>query len=153
MAIATRAETAHECRTTRETSTLRLTRLPRAVRLLAFWEGGFGTFTLPMSGRVAIGRLNESGIRIDHPSVSRQHAELLIGPPLRVVDLGSFNGTRVGGVRIQPNEPTVVLPHTVIEVGSTLLVVEGNGRRGERRRCRRFPREAPDPVSSWSTSG
>jgi two-component system response regulator AtoC len=117
---------------------------PKAVRLLAFWEGGFGTFTLPMSGRVAIGRLNESGIRIDHPSVSRQHAELLIGPPLRVVDLGSFNGTRVGGVRIQPNEPTVVLPHMVIEVGSTLLVVEGTAGGGTPT-MPPLPPRAPDP--------
>ena len=92
-----------------ETSTPRPThrRRPRD-RLLVFWEGGFATYTLPTSGKVAIGRLQECEICVDHPSVSRRHAELLLGPPLRVVDLGSFNGTRVGGVRITPNEPTLV---------------------------------------------
>ncbi len=101
---------------------------PNAQRLVAFWEGGFGTFTLPSSGKVTIGRLNECEIRIDHPSVSRRHAELTIGTPHRpmtVTDLGSFNGTRVGGVRLTPNEPAVVPPRAVIECGSTFLVVEG----------------------------
>jgi DNA-binding NtrC family response regulator len=100
---------------------------PGAQRVVAFWEGGFGTFTLPAAGKVTIGRLNECAIRIDHPSVSRQHAELVIGPPLTVVDLGSFNGTRVAGARVAPNEPTVVPARAVIEVGSTFLVVEGAG--------------------------
>src|SRR5579883_3177512 len=93
-------------------------------RLLAFWEGGFASFTLPTSGKVTVGRLQECEICIDHPSVSRRHAELLLGPQLRVVDLGSFNGTRIGGVRIAPNEPTLVPPKSVVEVGSTFLVVE-----------------------------
>jgi DNA-binding NtrC family response regulator len=98
---------------------------PGAQRVVAFWEGGFGTFTLPATGKVTIGRLNECEIRIDHPSVSRQHAELHVGPPLAVVDLGSFNGTRVAGTRIEPNQPTVVPARAVVEIGSTFLVVEG----------------------------
>jgi transcriptional regulator with PAS, ATPase and Fis domain len=93
-------------------------------RLLAFWEGGFATFTLPTSGKVTVGRLQECEICIDHPSVSRKHAELLLGPQLKVVDLGSFNGTRVAGVKIPPNEPTLVPPRAVFEIGSTFLVVE-----------------------------
>ena len=93
-------------------------------RLLVFWDGGFATHTLPASGKVTIGRLQECEIWVDHPSVSRKHAELLLGPQLRVVDLGSFNGTRVGGVRIAPNEPTVVPPRSVVEIGSTFVVVE-----------------------------
>ncbi len=98
---------------------------PGAQRVVAFWEGGFGTFTLPRAGKVTIGRLNECEIRIDHPSVSRQHAELHVGPPLTVVDLGSFNGTRVAGTRVPPNQATVVPARAVIEIGSTFLVVEG----------------------------
>jgi transcriptional regulator with PAS, ATPase and Fis domain len=93
-------------------------------RLLAFWEGGFAAFPLPASGKVTVGRLQECEICVNHPSVSRRHAELLIGPQLRVVDLGSFNGTRVGGVRIAANEPTLVPLRSVLEVGSAFLVVE-----------------------------
>ncbi len=98
---------------------------PGAQRVVAFWEGGFGTFTLPSAGKVTIGRLNECEVRIDHPSVSRQHAELHIGPPMTVVDLGSFNGTRVAGTRAAPDQATVVPARAVIEIGSTFLVVEG----------------------------
>jgi transcriptional regulator with PAS, ATPase and Fis domain len=97
-------------------------------RLLAFWEGGFAAFPLPPSGKVTVGRLQECEVRVDHPSVSRRHAELLLGPQLRVVDLGSFNGTRVGGVRIASNEPTLVPPRSVLEVGSAFLVVEAGAR-------------------------
>ena len=101
-------------------------------RLLVFWDGGFATHALPASGKVTIGRLQECEIWVDHPSVSRKHAELLLGPQLRVVDLGSFNGTRVGGVRIAPNEPTVVPPRSVVEIGSTFMVVEGPSGGGAR---------------------
>ncbi len=102
---------------------------PGAQRIVAFWEGGFGTFTLPRQGKVTIGRLPECEIRIDHPSVSRRHAELFVGPPLSLMDLGSFNGTRVGGARVHPNEATAIPPRTVIEIGSTFLVVEGGNER------------------------
>ncbi len=101
-------------------------------RLLVFWDGGFATHALPASGKVTIGRLQECEVWVDHPSVSRKHAELLLGPQLRVVDLGSFNGTRVGGVRIAPNEPTVVPPRSVVEIGSTFMVVEAPSRDGGR---------------------
>jgi transcriptional regulator with PAS, ATPase and Fis domain len=79
---------------------------------------------------VTIGRLQECEICVDHASVSRRHAELILGPPLRVVDLGSFNGTRIGGTRIAPNEPTVVPERSVIEIGSTFLVIETPARDG-----------------------
>ena len=93
-------------------------------RVLAFWEGGFASFPLPAEGKAVIGRLKECEIRIDHPSVSRKHAELFVGESPRIVDLGSFNGTRVGGVRLAPNEATAVSFQTVIEIGSAYIVLE-----------------------------
>ena len=47
-----------------------------------------------------IGRAENADIRIDHPSVSRRHALLHLGPPLRIEDLGSSNGTRVRDARL-----------------------------------------------------
>jgi DNA-binding NtrC family response regulator len=44
---------------------------------------------------VSIGRAEGNDIRIDDPSVSRRHAVLHLGPPLRIEDLGSANGTFV----------------------------------------------------------
>jgi two-component system response regulator AtoC len=45
--------------------------------------------------RVALGRDESNDIAIEHPSVSRQHAVLSVGPPLAIEDLGSANGTSV----------------------------------------------------------
>jgi two-component system response regulator AtoC len=50
---------------------------------------------LPAQGDVAIGRANDSDVQLNHPSVSRRHALLHVGPSLLVEDLGSRNGTRI----------------------------------------------------------
>jgi transcriptional regulator with GAF, ATPase, and Fis domain len=51
------------------------------------------TFPLPPRGLVTIGRSEQSAVRIDDPSVSRNHAVLEVGPQLSIRDLGSANGT------------------------------------------------------------
>jgi DNA-binding NtrC family response regulator len=50
---------------------------------------------LPASGTITIGRGDHSALRIDDPSVSRNHAVLRVGDTLVVEDLGSANGTLV----------------------------------------------------------
>lgn len=59
---------------------------------------------LPRSGRLTIGRAPGNDIRLDDVSVSRRHAVLDLGPPTRIEDLGSANGTRVR----KSNEPLEV---------------------------------------------
>jgi DNA-binding NtrC family response regulator len=54
---------------------------------------------LPAQGVVTLGRGDECEVRIDNRSVSRRHAVLHLGPPLRIQDLGSANGTFVRDVR------------------------------------------------------
>ncbi|WP_437686964.1 sigma 54-interacting transcriptional regulator [Sorangium sp. So ce176] len=51
---------------------------------------------LPARGSVVLGRDEGCDVRIDDRSVSRRHAALHVGPPLRIEDLGSANGTFVG---------------------------------------------------------
>ncbi len=73
--------------------------------------GGVGAGTLvmpsgerlPLKGRVVtVGRMAESSIRLDDPNVSRSHAEFHAqGTSFAIVDLGSTNGTKVNGVRIE----------------------------------------------------
>jgi two-component system response regulator AtoC len=46
-------------------------------------------------GVVTLGQGEECEVRIDNRSVSRRHAILHLGPPLRIQDLGSANGTFV----------------------------------------------------------
>jgi DNA-binding winged helix-turn-helix (wHTH) protein len=62
-------------------------------------------FALP-AGESILGRGEESLVPIDSPSVSRRHARVLLTPDgAELEDLGSKNGTFVGGRRIQQTTP------------------------------------------------
>jgi two-component system response regulator AtoC len=52
-------------------------------------------FELGSGGEVSLGRDAANRIQIEHPSVSRRHALLNLGPPLLIEDLRSANGTFV----------------------------------------------------------
>src|SRR5205807_5011619 len=62
-------------------------------------------------------------VQLDDPSISRQHAKLHLSPELQVEDLGSANGTRVGGRALGAREKTRVAPGEVIDFGGVLAVV------------------------------
>ena len=47
--------------------------------LVTIGRGGTKTFRLPHDGEVLIGRADDCAIRIDHESVSRHHAKLVVG--------------------------------------------------------------------------
>ncbi len=81
------------------------------------------THMLPEEGTLTLGRAPDASIRVDDSSVSRLHARLHVGAVIRVEDLGSANGTRVGGVRLRPNQPTPVPPGQVVEIGSSWMMV------------------------------
>jgi len=54
-------------------------------------------------GETTIGRSRESGLFVDHGSVSRRHAVLRVaGSAWHIEDLGSANGTFVGGPGSRP---------------------------------------------------
>lgn len=78
-------------------------------------EGHRGQHPLP-AGIVRVGRSQGSDLRVDDPSVSREHAELTVtDEEVRVSDLGSKNGTWVEGERI--SQPTRLLPGVRIRFG------------------------------------
>jgi DNA-binding NtrC family response regulator len=90
---------------------------------------------LPPSGSVSIGRGEGNDIRIDHASVSRRHAVLHLGPPLRIEDLGSRNATFVRAPRANAETAGTedvrqiskqimdIAPGDGITLGTVLLVV------------------------------
>jgi two-component system response regulator AtoC len=80
---------------------------------------------LPPSGRLVLGRAADAGIRIDDPSVSRAHARLHVGPELRIEDLGSANGTWVGGTRLSSDAPVLLPVGAAARLGEVTLVVLG----------------------------
>jgi two-component system response regulator AtoC len=82
---------------------------------------------------VTFGRSRANTIAIDHERVSRQHTRVWrAGDELWAADLGSRNGTRVNGARIEG--PTRVGPGDEIVVGPALVVVgRASGLRQPRR--------------------
>jgi DNA-binding NtrC family response regulator len=77
---------------------------------------------LPDGVPVTFGRLSVNTVTIDHHQVSRQHARAVRrGADVVVEDLGSRNGTRVNGVRI--DGPTRVSSGDEITVGVASAIV------------------------------
>ena len=64
-----------------------------AYALVIFLGEEVRTFELPRDGAVTIGRAEDNQVRIDDPSVSREHAVLRVGDGLELEDLGGPNGT------------------------------------------------------------
>jgi DNA-binding NtrC family response regulator len=76
--------------------------------------------------RLRIGRGPECHIRLDHPLVSREHAELQRqGPIYALSDLGSRNGTHLNGER---TEHAVLSDGDVVRVGAYVGVVRARAR-------------------------
>jgi hypothetical protein len=61
--------------------------------------------TLALTHRhTVLGRGAEADLRLDDPSISRRHAEIVLSDPPRLTDLGSTNGTFLDGERVQSAE-------------------------------------------------
>ncbi|MEZ0094159.1 FhaA domain-containing protein [Streptacidiphilus sp. EB129] len=68
---------------------------------------------------VVLGRSTEADIRVDDPGVSRKHAEIRIGSPSVVQDIGSTNGIVVDG---QHTQRATLHDGSKIIMGSTTIV-------------------------------
>lgn len=78
------------------------------------------------SERLVVGTHEGADLRLTDPTVSRFHLELMIDPGgLCIRDLGSRNGTRVNGVKIQT---CWVEAGARIELGETVALLEAEGR-------------------------
>jgi ABC-type multidrug transport system ATPase subunit/pSer/pThr/pTyr-binding forkhead associated (FHA) protein len=74
-------------------------------------------------GQVIVGRdPTRSSLVIQHPSVSSQHATVMLDR-MMVVDHGSTSGTWVGQNRIGPNAPTPMDPNGVVAFGPVPVLV------------------------------
>lgn len=69
-----------------------------------------------------LGRASEASVVLDHEDVSRRHAELDVGPDGVIVkDLGSKNGVRVDGERVEGTRR--VMHGQSIALGELVLVL------------------------------
>jgi hypothetical protein len=75
------------------------------------------------SGGAVLGRSREADVVVDDPNVSRKHAEVRpSGGSWIVRDLGSTNGVKVNGRRVQG--PQSLKPGDVIELGTARVTFE-----------------------------
>ncbi len=95
------------------------------VRLIMFKENG-DRREFPLSGSsVVIGRLDECGIRIPLPEVSRRHVSIsLTANRVVVKDLGSANGTYVNNKRVTED---ALRPGDHLVVGPVVFTVQIDG--------------------------
>jgi DNA-binding NtrC family response regulator len=90
---------------------------PHGDRVLLVIDGAaLQVVPLPATGTLTIGRAARCDVIIDSGSVSRHHANLIVGAEVEIEDLGSSNGTFVDGTRIPVNT------HTRLGVGMPFLV-------------------------------
>ena len=94
-------------------------------RLLILQQGDVRAVALPASGSLRVGRAEDAELRIESDSISRRHAVLHIGEGLEVEDVGSSNGTKVGGQKIPRNVRVAVAAGDLIEFGGVSVVVQG----------------------------
>jgi hypothetical protein len=92
--------------------------------LVTVGNGYTSAVSLPVRGRVLLGRGAGVDIQLDDPGVSRGHAWLHIAGGIEIEDLGSTNGTYVREARIVPGYPAPVHLGEAIELASTVLVLE-----------------------------
>jgi DNA-binding NtrC family response regulator len=97
------------------------------LRLIVFAGGEVKSHPIPRAGEIVLGRGAGASILVEHDTVSRKHASILLGAELQIVDHGSFNGTQVGGQRLTPHVPVPLGIATIAELGATMVVIQVEG--------------------------
>ncbi len=82
------------------------------------------TVSLPARGEIVVGRGAEADVRVDDPQLSRRHAVLLLGSATMLRDLGSLNGTSIGGRRLRKNEEVPLALGDTIAIGGSVLTLQ-----------------------------
>jgi two-component system response regulator AtoC len=98
-------------------------------KLLLFWDGGSEAHVIRADAELVLGRSDDCDLRIPHESVSRRHAVIRgVDGAWSVEDLGSHNGTFVGGARIGQGVAQHLLPGHVVMLGDARVVVDGGAK-------------------------
>jgi transcriptional regulator with GAF, ATPase, and Fis domain len=96
---------------------------------------------IPLAGRCCLGRDRGADVVLEDPKVSRRHAMLEpVAGGVVITDLGSHNGTFLGGCRL--GAPGTLAPvGSTVRVGKTLLRVVGDVHR-----FRDYPAQPREPL-------
>src|SRR5262249_14041610 len=120
------ATTGYDCLVGRAETTLASGGAPSASSrrfLLVVGAGHVGTYPLPDGRDLVLGRDPSCEVPLAHPKISRRHARLIAGPTVAVEDLGSTNGIRVGGKRIESGGTATLRTGESFELGPFVAVV------------------------------
>jgi DNA-binding NtrC family response regulator/pSer/pThr/pTyr-binding forkhead associated (FHA) protein len=97
-------------------------------------DSGVLTLPIPAQGELTVGRSDESDVVVDDPLISRQHLILRMQESITVEDLGSANGSSVRGERLVPGRRVPLAIGQVVDLGSSMLIVQPARGGGEKRR-------------------
>ncbi|MCE9666828.1 FHA domain-containing protein [Myxococcus stipitatus] len=106
---------------------------------------GAGQLVPVQQGPLVLGRSSSSDLRLQHPSISRRHAQLTRqGDDYFLKDLGSQNGTFLNRVRVVAEVP--VMPGDEISLGNAVLRLRGPGTPSSPHIPAPLPAVAPEPA-------
>jgi len=114
--------------------------------LLVAGDGFFSTYPLDDRARV-IGRGSDCDIVIDHRALSRRHAVLRPGRRVTVQDLGSTNGTRLGGEVRRGGEPIELAANDSFHIGPFSFVLVAKAPGDDRSMSARDALRVSDPTT------
>jgi two-component system, NtrC family, response regulator AtoC len=86
---------------------------------------------LPVTGTLTIGRASKADVVIDSGSVSRHHANLIVGSDVEIVDVGSSNGTYVDGAKLPQQQRVKVGIGIPFLIGAVTVMVQTRANRRE----------------------
>jgi pSer/pThr/pTyr-binding forkhead associated (FHA) protein len=108
---------------------------------------GAGQLVPVPQGMLLIGRSSQAELRLQHPSVSRRHAQLnRRGERFYVRDLGSQNGTFLNKTRV--GSEIELFPGDTLTLGNAILKLRGPMLKGEPRRAEPERRPSNPSVSA-----
>lgn len=104
-------------------------------------------------GEVLVGRAPGSGLELPDRNVSRRHARFLrVNGSVYLEDLGSANGTRVNGERIEGRRR--IRPGDLVQIGDWDLAIEGPPSEGPADRpTAPLPPAGPAPAADPASPG
>jgi two-component system response regulator AtoC len=85
------------------------------------------TVPLPLDGEVVLGRDPDCSVPLPHPKISRRHARIFLGRELTIEDLGSTNGIKVGGLRLERGVPAPLPIGESVRLGPYTAIVLPSG--------------------------
>jgi hypothetical protein len=100
---------------------------PISYRLLLATAERVEVYPLPHLGQVTLGRSPENAVVLQSASISWCHATITMGPVLRIKDLDSRNGVKIGDRLICPGYSEILAPGQSFTLGATVGVIQVAG--------------------------